>query len=62
MPIHFDFTGIDLERVYQKLIKAFLITEHDNNYDFAELVANDSAAKLLESEIKTLNRMKRERS
>lgn len=61
-PIQFDFAGIDLEKVYQKLVKAFIGSESAANRNFAELVANDAARKQLESEIIALDRkMRREK-
>ncbi|MDG5815500.1 DUF4391 domain-containing protein [Chitinispirillales bacterium ANBcel5] len=61
-PLHFDFTGIDLEKVYQKLVRAFIGADSAANRNFGELVANDAARKQLESEIIALNRrMKREK-
>lgn len=61
-PIQFDFAGIDLEKVYQKLVKAFIGSESAKNRNFAELVASDAARKQLESEITALDRkMKREK-
>lgn len=60
-PITFDFTGIDLQKVYQKLVKAF-IGAVDNKKNFTDLVANDTARKQLENEIRVLERkMKKEK-
>lgn len=60
--IRFEFTGINLESVYQKLIKAFLPEEIKKNADFTEAVTIDSNIKLLEKEIISLeNRIKREK-
>jgi len=53
--IHFDFTGIDLEKVYQKLIKAFITNEAENSGDFDTIIDTDNKIKRLEKEIETLN-------
>lgn len=50
----FDFTGIDLERVYHKLVKAFVPEEVQNAGSFNEIIAADTAIKALEAEIATL--------
>ncbi len=52
---HFDFTGIDLEKVYQKLIKAFITNGAKNRGDFETIIDTDNKIKLLEKEIETLN-------
>ncbi len=50
----FDFSGISLEKVYQKLIKIFIRSEAGNKSDFKELIATDNRIKTLENEIKLL--------
>lgn len=58
----FEFNGINLEKVYQKLIKAFLPEEIKTNPDFTEAVTIDAKIKELEKEIISLeNRIKREK-
>ena len=47
----FEFTGIDLERVYQKLVKAFIRNEAKTKSSFQEIVDVDKKIKLLENEI-----------
>lgn len=53
--IHFDFTGIDLEKVYQKLIKVFITNIAGNRNDFEDVIDTDNKIKKLEKEIETLN-------
>ena len=50
----FDFTGIDLEKVYQKLVKAFIRTEVQNKGSFNDIIDTDNKIKALESEIDAL--------
>lgn len=58
---HFDFTGIDLEKVYQKLIKAFITNEAKNKSDFDTIIDTDNKIKRLEKEIETLdNKIRKE--
>lgn len=52
--ITFDFTGIDLEKVYQKLIKSFIHNEAKSGRDFNEIIAIDNKIKALENEINLL--------
>ncbi|MBW2662754.1 MAG: DUF4391 domain-containing protein [Deltaproteobacteria bacterium] len=52
--LNFDFTGIDLEKVYQKLIKAFINNEAKNQSDFAAIIDADDKIKRLGKEITTL--------
>ncbi|MBZ0181770.1 MAG: DUF4391 domain-containing protein [Melioribacteraceae bacterium] len=60
--IAFEFTGINLEKVYQKLIKAFLPEEIQKKKDFTEAITIDARIKELEKEIISLeNRIKREK-
>jgi len=54
--IIFDFTGIDLEKVYQKLIKAFIPDDVKNQGDFDTIIDTDNKIKHLEKEITTLDR------
>lgn len=54
--IDFDFTGIDLEKVYQKLIKAFIPDDVKEQGDFDAIVDADSRIKSLKKEILTLER------
>ena len=55
-PVLFDFTGIDLEKVYQKLVKAFIAAGSETKKDFNELVASDASKKQLQNEIATLDK------
>ncbi len=60
--VSFDFNGINLEKVYQKLIKAFLPEEIQKKKDFTEAITIDAKIKELEKEIISLeNRIKREK-
>ncbi len=52
--IYFDFTGIDLEKVYQKLVKAFIRDEAQNKGSFSQIIDVDKKIKALEAEITTL--------
>jgi hypothetical protein len=61
-PFLFDFTGIDLEKVYQKLVKAFIEVGSESKKDFSELVAGDTSKKQLQTEIAVLDKkIKREK-
>jgi hypothetical protein len=40
--ITFDFSGIDLEKVYQKLVKAFIRGEAQNKGSFSEIINVDN--------------------
>lgn len=60
--IDFDFTGINLEKVYQKLIKTFIGKEANKQGDFEAVIATDNTLKSLEKDIIALsNKIKRER-
>ena len=60
--IQFDFSGIDLEKVYQKLIKAFLKESFQKKDDFNEVIALDTQIKTLEKEITSLeNKIRKEK-
>jgi uncharacterized protein YlxW (UPF0749 family) len=60
--LDFDFTGIDLEKVYQKLVKAFIRSEAKNQGSFNEVINVDNKIKALESEISTLeNKISKEK-
>jgi len=50
----FNFSGVSLEKVYQKLIKAFIRIESGNKTDFKEIIATDNKIKVLEKEISLL--------
>ena len=50
----FDFTGIDLEKVYQKIIKAFITSEAKTKSSFNEIIDIDNKIKALEDEIAAL--------
>ncbi len=58
----FDFTGIDLEKVYQKLVKAFIRNEAKTKNSFQEIIDDDKKIKLLENEIVALeNKISKEK-
>ena len=60
--LDFDFTGIDLEKVYQKLVKAFIRGEAQNQDSFSEIIDVDNKIKALESEISALeNKISKEK-
>lgn len=60
--IAFDFSGIDLEKLYQKLIQAFISNEIRGRGDFNTIIDTDNRIKQLEKEIETLNnKIKREK-
>lgn len=50
-PIHFDFTGIDLEKVYQKLVKSFLETDYPHTSDFNAIIDREKSIQALEKQI-----------
>jgi hypothetical protein len=52
--IAFDFTGIDLEKLYQKLVTAFIRDEAQNKGSFNEIIRVDTKIKTLETEIAAL--------
>lgn len=53
-PVQFDFTGIDLEQVYQKLIKAFIKHPTKQQDDFKVVIETDNKTKQLEKDIALL--------
>jgi hypothetical protein len=53
--LNFDFSGNDLERVYQKLIKAFVREEAKIRDSFDAIIEADNKIKALEKEIETLS-------
>jgi hypothetical protein len=54
--LQFDFTGIDLEKVYQKLVKAFIRRIAPDKGSFEDIVGTDNQIRLLENEITALER------
>jgi len=52
--IRFDFTGIDLQKVYQKLVRAFIRDVVRESGSFYDIISTDNKIKALESEIGTL--------
>ncbi|TRZ94937.1 DUF4391 domain-containing protein [bacterium] len=50
----FDFTGIDLEKVYQKIVKTFIPSEVQTKSSFKEIIDTDNKIKALENEIDAL--------
>ncbi len=58
----FDFTGIDLEKVYQKIIKTFILNEAQTKSSFNEIIDTDNKIKALENEIGVLkNKISKEK-
>jgi len=58
----FDFTGIDLEKVYQKIIKVFITNEARSKTSFNEIIDTDNKIKMLENEIVILeNKVSKEK-
>ena len=58
----FDFTGIDLEKVYQKLVIAFIRNEAKTKSSFQEIIVGDKKIKTLESQIVALeNKISKEK-
>ncbi|MCG2725329.1 MAG: DUF4391 domain-containing protein [Elusimicrobia bacterium] len=47
---NFDFTGIDLEKVYQKIIKTFIPRAAQTKSSFNEIIDTDNKIKALENE------------
>lgn len=59
---NFTFTGIDLEKVYQNLIRVFVKKEAGTKKDFDEVVDLDNKIRSLEKEINVLeNKIRREK-
>jgi len=50
----FDFTGIDLEKVYQRIVKTFIRSEVQTKSSFNEIIDTDNKIKSLENEIDAL--------
>jgi len=58
----FDFKGIDLEKVYQKIVKTFIRTEVQARSSFNEVIDTDNKIKALENEIGVLeNKISKEK-
>jgi len=58
----FDFKGIDLEKVYQKIVKTFIRSEAQDKSSFNEIIDIDNKIKVLENEIITLeNKISKEK-
>ena len=58
----FDFTGIDLEKVYQKIVKTFIRSDAQTKSSFNEIIDTDNKIKALENEIDTLeNKISKEK-
>lgn len=47
----FDFIGIDLEKIYQKIVKTFIPNEVQTKGSFKEIIDTDNKIKALENEI-----------
>lgn len=54
--LDFDFTGINLEKVYQKLIKAFINNQAKEQVDFKAVIETDNKIKHLEKGINALTK------
>jgi hypothetical protein len=52
--ISFDFSGIDLEKVYQKLVNSFICDGAQKKGSFSEIIDVDNKIKSLEKEIAAL--------
>ncbi len=50
----FDFKGIDLEKVYQKIVKTFIRFEAQTKSSFNEIIDTDNKIRALENEIVAL--------
>ena len=60
--LNFDFSGINLEIVYQKLIKAFINDKLKQKRRFEEIISIDQEIKNLDKEITTLeNKIRKEK-
>ena len=58
----YNFTGIDLEKVYQKLVIAFIRNEAKTKSSFQEIIVGDKKIKTLESQIVALeNKISKEK-
>lgn len=55
-PVQFDFTGTDLEQVYQKLIKAFIKHPIKQQDDFKTVIETDHKTNQLEKDITALSK------
>jgi len=59
--MNFDFSGVNLEAVYKRIVKNFLGTQ-ETEQNFTEMIQNDKKRKTLEREIKALeNKVKNEK-
>lgn len=60
--IQFDFTGIDLEKVYQKLVRVFVSDEAKTRHRFDDAISLDNQIQSLKKEILTLqNKIRKEK-
>ena len=60
--IVFDISGVNLQKVYEKLIAVFISPDQETSKDFQSLVSEDNQKKLLEKEIETLqNKLRKEK-
>ena len=53
--LNFDFSGIDLKKVYQKIIKSFIKNEVKEQSSFKDVIDADNTIKQLEKEIIVLS-------
>ena len=60
--VDFDFNGINLEKVYQKIIKKLIKNINTENEDFGQAVEKDDKIKTLKQEVVRLeNKLKKEK-
>jgi hypothetical protein len=58
----FDFTGIDLEKVYQKVVKVFITSEAKAKTSFNEIIDTDNKIRAIENEIEIMeNKISKEK-
>lgn len=52
--LNIDFRGVNLEKIYQNIVKKFISKVETDEKSFGEVVENDARMELLEKEIRTL--------
>ncbi len=58
----FNFTGINLENIYQNIIKEFIVSTETKDKKFHDIIGIDDSIKMLEKEIQTLqNKVRKEK-
>jgi hypothetical protein len=59
--LDFDFSGLDLEKVYHKLVRTFITSEAQTQGSFKDIIALDDKIRTLKNDIALLeNKIKRE--